>query len=285
MIYMMVPDPTGVVNSNVRTVSFVAGITPITLGAEFQRLINASRRTYITNASSLETSWLETGLSDIAGELIFYQNSIGLTPQSNIVLTNLTTGPNASRRVAAFNTFANQNFGRFRDSLQRPDIRSPFAASSSADELGRRGALWNFLRYIADRKGGNQNTFWASLVDSNLTGNANLQNAIGAGNDLTTWLRDWTMAVYADDAVVGASADFSHQSWNYRSLYIALNGSYQLSLRLLSDNTSLTLNYVAGGGSSHARFAVSTNSTATLLLRSNSNPPNTTVNMTLMRVR
>ncbi|MFN3265438.1 MAG: hypothetical protein ACK41E_01230 [Deinococcales bacterium] len=193
ILYMMVPDPTGVVNSNVPTVSFVAGTAPRVLGAEFQRLINASRRIYITNAPSLETSWLETGLSDIAEELIFYHNSLGLSPNSNIITANLTTGPNASLRVQAFNTFANPNYGRLRDALRRPDIRSPFAANSASDELGRRGALWNFLRYIADRKipSGSQSAFWASLVDSSFTGSANLQNAIGAGNDLNLARNVW----------------------------------------------------------------------------------------------
>ena len=36
-----------------------------------------------------------------AEELMFYRTSVGLAPRGNIVVTNLTTGPNASRRVVS----------------------------------------------------------------------------------------------------------------------------------------------------------------------------------------
>jgi hypothetical protein len=109
MFYMLVPDPTGAVNSNVRTVSFVRGSTVGTMAHELQHLINASRRVYENGTWNglLEEVWLNEGLSHIAEELVFYRASVGLAPRGNIVVTQLTTGPNASRRVAAFNTYAN----------------------------------------------------------------------------------------------------------------------------------------------------------------------------------
>jgi hypothetical protein len=285
ILYMLVPDPTGVVNSNVRTVDFVNGSAPRTLGAEFARLINASRRTHITNSTSLEEGWLENGLSAIAEELIFYQNSVGLTPRSNIVVTNLTTGPNASLRVAAFNAFANSNYGRLRLFLQRPDIRSLYTADSTTDGInGQRGAIWSFLRYAVDRKNENANTFWASLVDSNLVGRANLQNAIGAGNNLDTWIRDWLGSLFADDFATNFGTSYQSTSWNFRSLFIALNGGYQLLVRTLINNITSTLSYVPGG-SSHYKFGIATNTTASFLLRSNNNAPSSNTALTLMRVR
>jgi hypothetical protein len=82
-------------------------------GHELQHLINASRRgTWSTRAPASGEVWLNEGLSHIAEELVFYRTSVGLAPRGNIQLSTLTTGPNASRRVAAFNTYANQNFGR-----------------------------------------------------------------------------------------------------------------------------------------------------------------------------
>jgi hypothetical protein len=283
IIYMMVPDPTGAVNSNVRTVSFVAGSAVRTLGAEFQRLINASRRTYITGASNFEEDWLDDGLSSIAEELMFYQNSVGLAPLGNIQLSNLTTGPNASRRVAAFNTFVNPNFTRYRPYLQRPDIRSLYTIGTTTDGLGGRGAIWNFLRYAADRKlsSGSQHAFWSALVDASTTGRTNLQAAMGA--NLNDWVRDWSTAVYAEDAVVGAGSEFTNASWNYRSVFGGLGG-FPMLYRSLSNNVALTLSYVAGG-SSHNRFAIADGTTATLLLRSGNAAPPSSVAMTLMRVR
>jgi hypothetical protein len=55
--------------------------------------------------------------------------------------------------------------------------------------------------------------------------------------------------------------------------------------RSLVNDTTLTLSYVPGGGSSHNRFAVATNTTATVVTRTLNNPPSSTVGMTLMRVR
>ncbi len=254
MFYMLVPDPTGAVNSNVRTVSSVRGNTTGTLGHEFQHMINAWRRAYVTGASFFEQGYLNEGLSHVAEELMFYRTSVGLSPRQNIVVGNLTTGPNASRRVASFNTYANQNFGRLRSWLQRPDTAGAFRAN--ANSLAVRGAIWAFLRYAADRVNGNDQTFWYNMVNSNLEGTANIQNAIGATpND---WLRDFTAGMYADDAVAGLARQYQQPSWSYRSLYTALNGSYQLIPQALSNNVGLTLSYATGGATAYARFGVPT---------------------------
>jgi len=252
MFYMLVPDPTGAVNSNVRTVPFVRGNTTGTLGHEFQHMINAFRRAYVTGATSFEQGFLNEGLSHVAEELMFYRASVGLAPRQNIVVGNLTTGPNASRRVAAFNTYANQNFGRLRGWLQRPDTTGAF--KNNANSLAVRGAIWAFLRYSADRVNGDDQTFWYNMVNSNLEGKANIQNAIGTNPDL--WLRDWTASMYADDNAFGVAPAYQNPSWSYRSMYTALNGSYQLVPRPLTNNTGLTLTYSAGGGTAYTRFGV-----------------------------
>jgi hypothetical protein len=253
IFYMLVPDPTGVVNSNVRTVSQVRGGTVGTMGHELQHLINASRRIYAPGGwnGTLEEVWLNEGLSHISEELVFYRTSVGLAPRGNIVVTNLTTGPNATRRVAAFNTYANQNFGRLRSWLQRPDTTGAF---KSADNLATRGATWAFLRYAADRANGNDAQLWFDLVNSTTSGKSNLQAVLGVDPD--TWLRDFVSAMYADDAVSGIGVAQQVTSWNFRSLYIALNTSYQLVPRPLTNGVGLTLSYSRGGGTAYARFGV-----------------------------
>ncbi|HVH34973.1 MAG TPA: hypothetical protein VM847_12785, partial [Tahibacter sp.] len=109
-IYTMVPDPTGSVNSNVRTVSFVYGQTAGWMLHNMSHLLSATRRLYDNGAAPLEQTWLDESLALIMQELVFFNTSVGLTPRQNIVVTNLTTGPNASIRVAAFNTFENPMF-------------------------------------------------------------------------------------------------------------------------------------------------------------------------------
>ena len=250
IFYMLVPDPTGAVNSNVRTVSFVRGGTVGTLAHELQHIINASRRIYVEGTSTMEEVWLNEGLSHIAEELIFYRTSFGLAPAGNIALSDLTTGPNASRRVAAFNTYANQNFGRLRSWLQRPDTAAAFR---NTDRLSVRGAIWAFLRYAADRKGGVQASTWYDLVNTSSSGKTNLAEVFGATPD--EWLRDFTAAMYSDDAVAGAGATYTQPSWNFRSVYGGLGG-FPLGVRQLSNGVGLTLSYSAGGGSAYARFGI-----------------------------
>jgi hypothetical protein len=261
MFYMLVPDPTGAVNSNVRTVSFVRGNTTGTLGHEFQHLINAWRRAYVTGASAFEDGWLNEGLSHSAEELMFYRASVGLGPRQNIVLSTLTSGPNASRRVAAFNSYANQNYGRLRGWLQRPDTAGALKANN-ANSLAMRGAIWAFLRYSADRLNGVDATFFRNLVNDNLQGKANIQNAIGGANpDL--WLRDFIAAMYADDNSFSVASQYQNPSWSFRSVYGGLGG-FPLGTRPLTNNTGLTLSYNFGGATAYARFGVPASSYATV---------------------
>jgi hypothetical protein len=253
ILYSMVPDPTGAVNSNVRTVSFVRGSVIRVLGHELQHLINATRRVYITGAANFEETWLDEGLSTIAEEMMFYRTSFGLAPGGNIQLSSLTTGTFASRRVAAFNTYANNNFGNLRSWLQRPDTTGAFRMDNPSS-LAFRGVSWAFLRYAADRSAVGDATFWSSLVNSNLEGKANIQNAIGgASPDL--WLRDFVAAMYADDAVAGVSATYTQPSWNFRSVFGGLGG-VPIGTRPLTNGVGLTLSYSRGGSAAYVRFGV-----------------------------
>ena len=282
ILYMLVPDPTGVVNSNVRTVSFVRGSTVGHMAHELQHLINASRRIYLngTWSGSLEEGWLNEGLSSIAEELMFYRTSVGLAPRQNIVVTNLTTGPNASRRVAAFNTYANSNFGRLRSWLQRPDTTGAF---KNVDNLATRGVTWAYLRYAADRRNGTDAQLWSDLVNTQSTGTANLQTALGV--DPQEWLRDFISAMYADDAVAGIGAAQQVTSWNFRSLYIALNTSYQLVPRNLTNGVGLTLSYSRGGGTAYARFGVPTGGFAGVTALSGGVPPTSPYSLIVIRTK
>lgn len=273
ILYMLVPDPTGAVNSNVRTVSFVEGNTTRHAGRELLHLINASRRIYVNGASTFEEPWLSLGLAGIAEELMFYNQSVGLAPRQNIVASMLTSGPNAARRVAAFNTYANQNYGRLRTFLQRPDIRYPFSdvtSTSTTDVEGNQGATWAFLRYAADRRNGDDNVFWSSLIGTPETGSRegldNIRFALGLAtqDDVLTWFRDWNVAMYADDAVAGLPTTYQTTSWSYRSLYTALHGSYQLVPRPLTDAVPLTLSYARGGSTAFLRLGVPSSGVATI---------------------
>ena len=284
IFYMLVPDPLAVVNGNTRTVSSVRGSTVGTLAHEFQHLINASRRLYVNSAPDLEEVWLNEGLSHIAEELMFYRASFGLAPRGNINLSNLTSGSFASRRVAAFNTYANQNYGRMKSWLQRPDTTGTFRlySDSVGSVLAQRGVNWGFLRYAADRVNGTDAALWFSLVNSTTTGKSNLQAVLGADPD--AWVRDFIAAMYADDAVAGIGAEHQITSWNFRSVYGGLGG-FPLGTRPLSSGVGLTLSYSAGGGSAFARFAVPTGAFASVTALSAGLPPVTPYALTVVRTK
>ena len=142
--YMLAPDPTGVVNGNVRTTGFVDTATVAVLAHEFQHLINASRRLYVNNSPVFEEKWLDEGLAHIAEELLYYRET-GLSPRSNLDLAAIRANP---ARYAMFNSDMSGNMSRFRSYLSAPDKNSPYSPN---DSLSTRGAAWSFLRYAVDR--------------------------------------------------------------------------------------------------------------------------------------
>ena len=272
MFYLLVPDPTGIVNGNKFTKSNVTRITISTLAHEYQHLINASRRLYVnTGASEFEATWLDEGLAHVAEELLFFAES-GLPTRSNIDVTTLRT---SSAYVDAFNNDAISNFSRFASYLETPSSNSPFADN---DDLETRGATWSFLRYAADHTGSSDGTTWFQLVNSTTTGLANLQQVFGT--NLTELARDWATSVFADD-VTTTDARYQQLTWNLRSVFAALesNGAYPLATTALSASPSTVS--VKGGSAAYLRFAVAAGQTATVQL--NALPSN--VQYTLVRTK
>jgi hypothetical protein len=252
MFYLVVPDPTGTINGNVRTKADVSQSTIGVTAHEYQHLINAARRLYVNDADDFEEVWLNEGLSHIAEELLFYRAS-GLAPRANIDATTITA---SDRRVEAFNAHAIGNFGRYNLFLQRPERSSPYADN---DSLSNRGAIWSFLRYAADRKQATDGTLWQQLVNSKTTGMANL-NAV-FGTDVMTWFRDWSISVYTDDRTT-TSALYQQPSWNFRNIFPRLGvTTFPLKLRPLTNATATTVT-LSGGGSMYSTFGVPAGTTA-----------------------
>jgi hypothetical protein len=246
MFYMVVPDPTGSINGNVRTKADVQRSTIAVTAHEYQHLINGARRLYVNDADDFEEVWLNEGLSHIAEELLFYRTA-GLAPRANIDAPTITA---SQRHVDAFNLHQAQNFGRYSLFLQRPERSSPYANN---DSLSNRGAIWSFLRYAADRKGPADGTIWQQLVNSKASGIQNLVAVFGA--DAMTWFRDWSISAYTDDRVATA-ATWQQPSWNFRSIYPRLGVSkFPLKLHPLTDATALPVT-LGGGGSMYATFGI-----------------------------
>ena len=116
------------INGNVRETSFVDSVTTSVLAHEFQHLINASRRLYVTQGvEDFETTWLNEGLSHIAEELLFFHEA-RLASRQNIDTIKLRS---SNSTVVAFNVDMLANAGRYRTFLEAPSANSPFRDDDS----------------------------------------------------------------------------------------------------------------------------------------------------------
>lgn len=250
LIYLLAPDPAGVVNQNARTTEFVRTVTVGTLAHEFQHTINASRHLYVNTGSSFfEDTFLDEGLAHEAEELMFYRASV-LAPGQNITYQTIQF---SQKTQIAFDNFGSANFRRFREFLTNPLTNSPYANNAN---ITTRGATWSFLRYAADRHVGSESEMWFQLVNPppGLHGIPNLTRAITS--DLSGWIRDWSVASYADDFVPGAQSVDTDPSWNIRSMVSAVNGgTWALSTQQL-DSAAVTSVNIGDGSAAYLRFGV-----------------------------
>lgn len=250
MFYLLVPDPAGVINQNVRTTDFVRTVTAGILAHEFQHLINASRHMYVNLGSSdFEEGFLDEGLSHVAEELVFYSTT-GLAPKQNI---SASTIQSAQKVSDAFETFGASNMRRYREFLINPLTNSPYANNTN---ITTRGAIWAFLRYAADRRGGLESSAWFQLANPP-AGSHGVQNLTRVFSvELTTWVRDWAVANYADDFITGVAPSVTHPSWDFRSTVAFVNqGNFPLGTQPL-DNVSITSVNIGDGSSAYLRFGV-----------------------------
>jgi len=277
MFYMLVPDPNGEVNGNVRTKESVRRGTVGIIAHEFQHLINASRRIYVNNAEDFEEVWLNEGLSHIAEELMFYHAS-GLQPRQNITVNTLRS---SSTILAAVNAYQVSNFRRLIEYLENPEGNSPYANN---DELATRGATWQLLRYAADRSTTTQQTIWFNLVNSRTAGIPNFTAVFGV--QFIPLVRDWAIAQYTDDAV-STAATLQHPSWHYRSILPALLDPpvYPLRTRTLGGGTAVSFT-LRGGSAAYLRFAVAGSTTARISAAGSAGAPvSPAVSVTVVRTK
>jgi hypothetical protein len=279
MFYMLVPDPTGVVNGNTRSVGFVDSMTVGVLAHEHQHLVNFARRAYVNDAFTDEEVWLNEGLSHIAEELVFYR-ATGTAPRQNIGGSSFGTQP----FNGLFTQYMSANFGRLRVFLENPQSSSPY---SSGDDLGTRGAIWAFLRYAADHRGSADGDAWMRLVNSQVSGFYNLADVFGP--DVLQMMYEWTVSMYTDDWVAGADLSLTNPSWNFRTVYPAMPTgarSYPLvdAVRTLANDVPQTLSQ-RGGSGAYLRFGVAAGKEAAVRVTSNGSVPPSVVQATIVRTQ
>ncbi len=251
MFYLLAPDPDGTINNHPYSLDRIQKISVGVMAHEFEHLINSSRSLYVnTQTARFEETFLDEGLAHVAEELTFYQAS-GLGPKQNIDAAKLGSSTKISD---AANSYQVSNQRRFRDFLKDPETNSPYAAN---DNLATRGATWSLLRYLADRKGTLESDTWFQLVNYPVGGARGINNLTRVfGADVPGQIRDWTIANYADDAVAGVAPQYTHPSWNTRSVEATVNsGAFPLKTRSMASGSQLALT-LADGGAAYLRFGV-----------------------------
>jgi|GEM_PF-1443794 len=271
MLYMLMADPTGSINGNVRDVVVVKEQTLGTLAHEIEHLINASRRMYVnTPFVELEEVWLDEGLAHISEELVFYE-AADLSPRSNIGVAELTGDFD---NLDAFFRYEEANFAKLRQWLLAPQA-SGF--SQDDDDTATRGEAWALLRYASDRKGGTESTFWQGLVNTQQTGLTNLETNIAT--DAEPWMADFATAMYSDDATTGVASQFTQPSWKFREIFQNLDYdpgagcscAYELDTRDPANGVTDSFTLTLGGASAYTRVGVANGTRAFIKARGSGN--------------
>lgn len=95
------------------------------------------------------------------------------------------------------------------------------------------------------------------------------------------WVRDWSVAVYADDHVPAVEARFTRPSWNFRSIY---GSGFPLSARAVSPLTATGLQ-IEAGSAAHLRFGVPSGGTGAVRVTSAGARPPPALFVTVVRVK
>ncbi len=286
ILYLLVPDPSGRINGNPRSMDFVRRITLATMAHEYQHLINASQRLHVhPSATFPEETWLNEGLSHIAEELLFFRTS-GLGSRSNLDVEVLRDG--GSGVLDALNRHQLPNVQRLRTFMADPATHSPYDAR---DALETRGATWHLLRYAADRPEREDATYFRRLVAGPRVGVANLSSATGGDSAFRELMADWSVTLYTDSRLPELPTRFQDLSWNHFSLLRTLaqqagdaDPAYPLAIRRLSPDGDVPLQLM-GGGSAYLRYAVGPGADPSLLIRADHGAPPGELQGTLLRIR
>jgi hypothetical protein len=245
IFYLIAPDPQGVLGVTVSE-ELVRRLTTSIVVHELQHMINFGRRLYeVEGAQEFEKVWLNEGLSHISEELVFFA-ATGMRPGSDIDWATLS-GSEAT--FNAYTRFVRDNMSIYADYLEAPDNETLMGKSADDDDFETRGAIWAFLRYLADQIPSDDADLFRALVNSPVGGLANLERALEG--DPRTWMQRWTVASYTDNLpATEAVGRFTQPSWNYRSIYEGEIGRFPLAPRALEPDATISLT-LRGGGSSY----------------------------------
>ncbi len=279
MFYVPVLDPNQLYNGFFTSKAALQLELLGTLAHEFQHLINASRRLYVTQTANWdEEVWLNEGMSHIAEELLYFHES-GFAPKQNLTLATVTANQTQLNNI---NNFQLENLERLQLYLAAPAINSPYAQN---DSLQTRGATYELLRYSLDESPNSNSSYLRALINTQNTGIVNF-NTVFAGTftNIFTAVQQQVLANFFSSSGIAVDPKYSFPSWNYRDIIgNGINsGINPLAMNPLIGTTSFTL---TGGGAGYARFRVAANGAGTITSASGSGTVPSNVIMLLIRTQ
>jgi hypothetical protein len=221
IFYLLSPDPTGTINSNVRTVATVRQNTRGTIAHELQHMISLGVRIFNPASKGTEVFWLNEAMSHFAEEAVG-RAIRGFGDFQQLSFADVDPNP---QQQDDYNAFFRQNLSRFTLWMQRPDTASPISARA-ASQLAPRGAGWALLRYAIDRySGGNARALTRNLAAGPDTSIVNFRFHLG-NPQFDDVISGWLVANFTDDlGVTNLNSRYSYTSWNMRDAMAKKNNN------------------------------------------------------------
>ena len=231
-----------------------------TLAHEFQHLINASRRLYVTQTPNWdEDVWLNEGMSHIAEEILYFHEA-GFAPKQNLSLAAVTATDSIR---ALINHYQVQNLARLEEYLKAPGLNSPYAEN---DSLPTRGSTYQLLRYSMDESAQPNSVYLHALINTQNTGIVNY-NTVFAGTfpNIFTAVQQQVLANFFGGAGIAVDPKYAFPSWNYRDVIgNGLNNKVNpLAMQSLAGSATFSL---TGGGVGYGRFSVASGGTGSIVI-------------------
>ncbi|GAC1477446.1 MAG: hypothetical protein NVS1B4_20150 [Gemmatimonadaceae bacterium] len=261
LFYLIAPDPNGVINGNPRSTTFVRETIRGVVAHEFQHMINAGNRLFLSRGAPEEV-WLDEGLAHFAEELV------GRAARGYADMQLLTYADTQNPLSPSdYPAFFRQNFARATQYLVGPDTTGPTHDRSGdpqgPSQLGYRGASWAFLRWVADHyAAADVAAFTRRLAYGPTVGVANL-TAAASNVPFDQLVAPWLVSLYADHNTAVTLVDpvrYQFLSWDFRS---AISGANSGFYPLRPINIGAGTNLAGQLASSSGNFYLLTNSGST----------------------
>ncbi len=222
--YSIAPDPAGVVGDTV-TVETLLDLLPIIVGHEFSHIIQFSRRAASPTALNFMDAFVVEGQASLAEEIVGHvqlDNGPGLNLGADVGLDFSNVQPNPWYSaplldlIFYFGWPGSPDDPRLDDSPQECTWIDAEVDHPCGGRALWYGVSWSFLRWASDLYGpvlGGEAAFQAGLIDGDLSGFDNLEQALSGQGTFEDHLARWAATLYMDGRA-GASAENSMSSWN-----------------------------------------------------------------------